>query len=76
MARERALALMLGGGLAAGCAIAPRALPAAHPASSTAATGRLAGPPAILRARPDDLVVAPAPASPPAPARPHDGTSP
>ncbi len=35
--------------LLAGCAIAPASLPASHPASPSAPTGRLAGPPAELR---------------------------
>jgi hypothetical protein len=34
----------------AGCAMAPASLPASHPASPSAPTGRLAGAPATLRA--------------------------
>jgi hypothetical protein len=41
----------------AGCAAPGRALPVDHPARSDAAVGRLAGPPAILHARPADLII-------------------
>jgi hypothetical protein len=37
------------GAVIAGCAVAPAALPAGHPANAAAPTGRLAGPPASLR---------------------------
>jgi hypothetical protein len=57
---------------AAVAACSPAAVPrvAEHPASASAPTGRLAGPPAALRAR------AKAPAPAPAPAHDHAGHTP
>lgn len=71
MGCERALAIAAALILAA-CAAGPRQLPAAHPASTAATTGRLAGPPAILHGRPSDLITgdrAPAPSH-------HHGSTP
>lgn len=59
-------------GLLLGCAPASKRPPADHPASPTAPTGRLAGPPAALRAG-----VADTPAPAPAPAgHEHDTQTP
>jgi hypothetical protein len=45
---KRSLAAMLF--ILGGCSVSPRALPASHPASASAPSGRLAGAPATLRA--------------------------
>ncbi len=62
MGRERAAWLVVA--MLTGCAAGPRSIAAPHPGDAAAPTGRLAGPPAILRNRAADLMVAP-PAAPP-----------
>jgi hypothetical protein len=64
-------ALVLAITLALGACAPSVALSPQHPARADAASGRLAGPPAALRAGVADDVPAPAPAAEPAPAHEH-----